>query len=77
MTSIDKIKAVLSEINEDKSHILAGRQGTIIKTLAKALEIAVDFIQVNEIEYRNEFMDKAADNNMILKQIKETLQNDS
>lgn len=41
-SEIDKIKAVLSEINEDESHILAGRQGTIIIILTKALEIAVD-----------------------------------
>lgn len=42
MSSIDKIKAVLAEINEDESFLLAGRQETIIKNLTKALEVAVD-----------------------------------
>lgn len=44
-TQITKIKSVLNEINEDESRILAGRQGTIIKTLTRALEVAVDALE--------------------------------
>ena len=51
MNNIIKIKSVLNEIVKDESHILAGRQGNIIKTLTRALEVAVDALEFYESEF--------------------------
>ena len=41
MTSLEIIKDELAKIEKDEDHILAGRQGNMIKYLSKALSVAV------------------------------------
>lgn len=76
-SEIEKIKAILAEMNSAYDYDVVEVVNSF-RNLTKALDIAVDFIHVNELEYRDEFMDQAADNCIkILKHIKETLQNDA
>lgn len=42
MTSLEIIKDELAKIEKDEDHILAGRQGNMIKYLSKALSVAVE-----------------------------------
>lgn len=45
MTSLEIIKDELAKIEKDEDHILAGRQGNMIKYLSKALSVAVERIE--------------------------------
>lgn len=45
MTSLEIIKDELAKIEKDEDHILAGRQGNMIKYLSKALSVAVTTLE--------------------------------